>query len=164
MGLVNWPIGGQEHVKAESVNGPGPEAGAQWPALAHLAERLVVLREGLVAEDPEDHAAARRLDELAISLRALEALSARAAGDEALALVVTIRLRALARELAGHALEVLGYYALPAYDPLTMGNEGPLGGKLAQDAMVDLFRYVGGLDDLADRDRLSALTVASTAS
>jgi hypothetical protein len=133
------------------------------PVLAELHARCAALRGHLQTTSQPD--IARRLDELAITLLAVEALNARAAdpADGALMLVVGLKLRELGRALAALTLEAAGYYALAAYDRETMGNEGPVGGELALDAMTDLLGYVGGLDDVTERDRLVALTVDAAA-
>ena len=70
--------------------------------------------------------------------------------------MVRLRCAELARAVAELAINSLGYYALPAVDPLLHDNELPPGRGSGQGAIEELFRYVGGLEVMTDRDGIAA--------
>ncbi|MFV2089094.1 MAG: acyl-CoA dehydrogenase family protein [Pseudomonadales bacterium] len=135
---------------------------ARIPRCRSALQRVMVL----VADHPDLDQASRgsfktRLAALEIELLGLDILEQRiavAAGElSAEAIMVRIKSRELSTEIFTLMIEVLGYYALPDPDPLNLDNEGPIGGRYSQGAIEELFRYVGGLETMTERDQIAAL-------
>jgi hypothetical protein len=147
-----------------SPNREGTSEFEQALDLTRVRLQLTELRDHLGAAAKEEPGLGSRIDALEIALCAVEALAIRAesADDDVLRRVATLKRRELGREAAALTMAALGYYALPAYDPLRMSNEGPVGPDLGRDAMAELFGYVGDLDDMTERDRIAALTMLTT--
>lgn len=116
-----------------------------------------------------DQSLEAQLQEIEIGLAALDGLEQRSVGQgdtDAIRALVRLKLRELAVEISYAAVAALGYYALPSFDPIRMGNEGRPGAERdtgtaialdpGWDAIEELFGYVGSLEDMTDRDRIAA--------
>lgn len=95
----------------------------------------------LLAEDVEATVA---LAALGVTLTGLEGMEHRAVfnADSELKEAVAIRGGELGRALANLAVDRLGYYALPAPEPIRQHNELPVSTQAARDAMAELIRYL----------------------
>jgi len=109
----------------------------------------------------EDEGLTTRLHETEIALLGLDVLEQRAvAGGEAMYAELSaarLKTREALLELSAITIDALGYHALPGFDRKLFDNEGPVGPDFGRDAIEDVFRYVGGLKGMVDRDRIAAL-------
>lgn len=153
--LGPWQSNGSSFSDALAAFGPPVRSLA--PA---LHRQLLRVAEMLDPSQPDAGGLRRRLHELQIGAVTLDAMEARTAldarSDEAEARAAWLRGAELAAETAALAVDAAGYMALPGLDSLTLDNEGPIGGDY-QRAVQALFRYVGGLEAMIERERIAAL-------